>query len=120
MVKSMNSHSTLSESFWGEALKTAAYIFNRVPSKATLRTPYKVCISKKISLNHLHILGCLVEARPYKPNKENLDSKIVRFYFIRYFKRSRGYNFMIPQPNQISKRKLLVLWGCGVWERRYS
>lgn len=120
MVKSMISYSTLSESLWGEALKTVAYIFNRVPSKATVRTPYKVWIGKKTNLKHLHILGCLVEARPYKPNKENLDSEIVSFYFIRYFKRSGGYNFMIPQPNQISKWKLSVFWGCGVWERRYS
>ena len=35
MVRSMISHSTLPESLWGEALKTAAYILNRVPTKAT-------------------------------------------------------------------------------------
>ena len=34
MIKSMISHSTLSESLWGEALKTSAYILNRVPTKA--------------------------------------------------------------------------------------
>ena len=34
MVKSMISHSSLPESFWGEALKTAAYILNKVPTKA--------------------------------------------------------------------------------------
>jgi len=34
MVKSMISHSTLPESLWEEALKTAVYILNRIPSKA--------------------------------------------------------------------------------------
>ena len=39
MVRSMISHSSLPESFWGEALKTATYILNRVPSKVVAKTP---------------------------------------------------------------------------------
>ncbi|KAL6340384.1 hypothetical protein AAG906_006037 [Vitis piasezkii] len=35
MVRSMISHSTLRESLWGEAIKAAVYILNRVPSKAS-------------------------------------------------------------------------------------
>ena len=42
MVRSMNSHSNLPISLWGEALKTAAYILNRVPTKATVATPYEL------------------------------------------------------------------------------
>ncbi|XP_060960785.1 uncharacterized protein LOC133031320 [Cannabis sativa] len=42
MVRSMLSHSTLPESLWGEALKTAAYILNRVPTKAAAKTPYEL------------------------------------------------------------------------------
>nr|KAJ0213750.1 hypothetical protein LSAT_V11C400160130 [Lactuca sativa] len=42
MVRSMISHSTLPESLWGEALKTAAYILNRVPTKAAVKTPYEL------------------------------------------------------------------------------
>ncbi|XP_021726142.1 uncharacterized protein LOC110693292 [Chenopodium quinoa] len=36
MVRCMVSHSILPESLWGEAIKTATYIHNRVPTKATL------------------------------------------------------------------------------------
>nr|KAJ0209166.1 hypothetical protein LSAT_V11C400188070 [Lactuca sativa] len=42
MVRSMISHSTLPESLWGEALKTASYILNRVPTKAAVKTPYEL------------------------------------------------------------------------------
>ena len=42
MVRSMIRHSTLLESLWGEALKTTAYILNRVPTKATEKTPYEL------------------------------------------------------------------------------
>jgi len=34
MVRCMLSHSTLLDFLWGEALKTAAYILNHVPSKS--------------------------------------------------------------------------------------
>ena len=42
MVRSMIFHSTLLESLQGEALKIATYILNRVPTKVTTKTPYKL------------------------------------------------------------------------------
>ena len=33
MIRSMIAHTTLPESFWSEALKTAVCLLNRVPSK---------------------------------------------------------------------------------------
>ncbi|RVW75186.1 Retrovirus-related Pol polyprotein from transposon TNT 1-94 [Vitis vinifera] len=55
MVRSMISHSTLPKSLWGEAIKTAVYILNRVPSKAVAKTPYELWTSKKPSIRHLHV-----------------------------------------------------------------
>ena len=42
MVRSMISNSSLPNSLWGEALKTAVYILNRFPSKAVNKTPYEL------------------------------------------------------------------------------
>ena len=42
MVRSMISHSSLPESLWRKALKTAVYILNRGPSKAVSKTPYEL------------------------------------------------------------------------------
>ena len=55
MVRSMISHSNLPESLLGEALKTAAYILNRIPTKAIAKTRYELWTYKKPSLKHLHI-----------------------------------------------------------------
>ena len=55
MVISMISHSNLPISLWSEALKTTAYILNRVPTKATAKTHYELWTVKKPSLKHLHI-----------------------------------------------------------------
>ena len=48
----MINHSTLLESLWGEAVKIAVYILNRVPSKAIAKTPYELWTSKKPSIRH--------------------------------------------------------------------
>ncbi|RVW20371.1 Retrovirus-related Pol polyprotein from transposon TNT 1-94 [Vitis vinifera] len=96
MVRSMISHSTILESFWGEAIKTTVYILNRVPSKTVAKTPYELWTSKKPSIRHLHVWGCPAEARPYKPNEKKLDSRTVSCYFVGYYERSRGFKFYDP------------------------
>ena len=62
MVRIMICHSTLLESLWGETLKTQVYIFNRVQTKAIAKIPHEFWMSKKPSLKHLHVWGCLTEA----------------------------------------------------------
>ncbi|CAL1397367.1 unnamed protein product [Linum trigynum] len=96
MVRSMLSHSSLPELLWGEALKTAAYILNRVPSKVVTKTPYELWTGKNPSIRHLHIWGCPAEARPYKPHEGKLDLKTVSCYFVGYPQYSRGYKFYNP------------------------
>ncbi|RVW25652.1 Retrovirus-related Pol polyprotein from transposon TNT 1-94 [Vitis vinifera] len=96
MVRSMINHSTLLESLWGKAVKIIVYILNRVPSKAVAKSPYELWTSKKPSIRHLHVWGCPIEARPYKPNEKKLDSRIVSCYFVGYFERSRGFKFYDP------------------------
>ena len=58
VVRSMIYHSNLPESLWGEALKAAAYILNRVPTKAVAETPYELWVGRKPSLKHFHVWGC--------------------------------------------------------------
>lgn len=96
MVRSMISYSTLPKSLWGEALKTTAYILNRVRTKAAAKALYERWTGRKPSLKHFHIWGCPAEARPHKPHEKKLDSKTVSSYFIGYSERLRGYKFYNP------------------------
>ena len=41
-------------SFWGDALLTAAYILNRVPSKSVSSTSYELWNDEKPDLGNLH------------------------------------------------------------------
>ena len=55
MVRSMISRTKLPQSLWGEALQTAMYILNRVPSKFVPKTPFELWTNRKLSLNHLKV-----------------------------------------------------------------
>jgi len=55
MVRSMLSYSSLPVELWMEALKTAAHILNRVPSKSVPKTPFELWTGRKPSLNYLKV-----------------------------------------------------------------
>ena len=42
MVRSMVSNTDLPNSMWGDALKMAMYLLNRVPMKAVSKTPFEL------------------------------------------------------------------------------
>ena len=42
MVKSIVSNTNLPDSMWGEALKMAMYVLNRVPPKVVPKTPFEL------------------------------------------------------------------------------
>lgn len=58
MVRSMLSNSNLPKSLWNEALKTAVYILNWVPSKIVPKTPFELFKGWKPSLRHMRVWGC--------------------------------------------------------------
>ena len=100
-MRSIVSHSSMPESLLGEAFKTAAYILNRVPSKAVNKTSHELWTGKKQSIKHFHIWGCPTEARPYRPHERKLNSRIISCYFVGYAERSRGYKFYGPPLRSI-------------------
>ena len=93
MVRSMMSNSTLPEFLWGEALKTAVHILNRVPSKVVPKTPYELWVGRKPTLNYLHVWGCPAEAKNFNPQIKKLDSETISCNFIGYPERSKGFRF---------------------------
>ena len=51
MVRSMMCRVTLPLSFWGDALETAAFMLNRVPTKSIEKTPFEIWTGKKPNLS---------------------------------------------------------------------
>lgn len=97
MMRSMLSNSTLPVSLWMEALKTAAHISSRVPSKSVPKTPYELWTGRKPSMNYMHVCGCAAEAKLFNPSLGKLDLKTESCYFIGYPEKSKGYKFYCPK-----------------------
>ncbi|KAL4355016.1 hypothetical protein GQ457_06G004800 [Hibiscus cannabinus] len=96
MVRSMLSGSNLSKSLCVEALKTAVYILNRVPTKAVPKTPFELFKGWIPSLRHIRLWRCPSEVRVYNPQEKKLDPMNFSGYFIGYAKKSKGYKFYCP------------------------
>jgi len=96
MVRSMINYSNVPLSLWMYALKSAAYLLNRVPSKAVPKTPYELWTGRKPSLRHLHIWGCPAEVRVYNPHEKKLDARTISCFSIGYPDKSKGYIFYSP------------------------
>jgi hypothetical protein len=78
-------------SFWGYALETAATLLNLAPSKFVSKIFMELWLGCKLSLNHIHIWGCL--ANVLKGKIDKFESKIKVSLFVRYPKGTNGYLF---------------------------
>ena len=61
----------------------AAYILNRVPTKAGSKTPFELFKGWKPSLRHMNVWGC-----PFP--------RTISGYFVGYAEKSKGYRFYCP------------------------
>ncbi|XP_020679649.1 protein argonaute 1A-like [Dendrobium catenatum] len=84
--------SGLPNNFWAEAVSTANYLINRLPSSAiTNVTPYYRLYGTQANYDHLRTFGCLCFpwTRPYAPNKLAPRSSIC--VFLGYSSQHKGY-----------------------------
>ena len=111
MMRMMMSRCNLPMSLWGEAIKTAMYILNRVSNKSIPLTPFELQVGRKPSLNHFGIWGCIAEVRIYNPFESKLDPKTTRCFFVGYLNNSKGYNFIA----QVKAQRLQILSLQNFW-----
>ncbi|UYV75200.1 hypothetical protein LAZ67_12002864 [Cordylochernes scorpioides] len=99
MTRCMLFDSGLPQSLWAEAVTTANYLHNRIPSKATDKTPFELWTNRKPSLKHLKRFGCKAFAYIPKIKRNKLDSKVIEGIFLGYNDRSKGYRILHDTDN---------------------
>ena len=91
----MLSHAGLPNSYWAEAVATAAYLRNRiqVPTAAIKedKTPYERWYGRKPNISHLKVFGCMAYAHIPDAQRQKLDKKSEKLRFVGYSIRSKGY-----------------------------
>jgi hypothetical protein len=59
MARALLKQRRMPTEFWGEAVVTAVYLQNRLPTKSLAnRTPYEAWHGLKPAVNHLCVFGC--------------------------------------------------------------
>ena len=69
------------KSFWAEAMATAAYLINRLPSSSIEGIPYEFWHEKVLDSNELNPFGCLVNIHIPEQRSKSLNKVDTRSTF---------------------------------------
>lgn len=101
MAKCMLLDAGLSLQYWGEAVMTAVYLQNRLPTKATNKTPFELWNGEKPDLSHIRIFGCKAFAYVPKEKRTKFDDRATEAVLVGYSERSKGYRLLQTDTNKI-------------------
>ena len=60
VARSMMFHANVPKRFWSDAVQTACYLINRVPTKILKNlSPFEVLNKSKPVIDHLRVFGCV-------------------------------------------------------------
>ena len=104
-AQSMIAQARLPKMYWAEAISTAVYVRNRMPTTAIKgnTTPYERWYERKPNVSHLRVFGCMAFAHGPDSKRQKLDKKAERLRFVGYCRTSKGYRLF----DEI-KRKMVV------------
>ena len=79
MARSLRSEAGLGKEIWAEAVNTAVYIINRIPT-SSLRgdTPHHALFGDHAMLDHMRVFGCRVFVQVPKKQRKKLDDRAWR------------------------------------------
>ena len=91
-IRCMLSDSGIDKEFWGEALNTASYIYNRcINSFLVNKTPYEALNHRKPNVKHLRVFSCTAYAHIPKDERSKLENKATKCCFLGYGSVTKGY-----------------------------
>ena len=101
MGRCMLIDSKLNLRYWGEAIDTANYLQNRLPTRTTDKTPYEMLYKKKPIVDHLRIFGCTAYVHIPKKSRRKLDIKAKKMVMVGYSNESKAYRLLDPATGKI-------------------
>nr|GEZ78439.1 hypothetical protein [Tanacetum cinerariifolium] len=102
MARSMMKSMEVPDTLWGEAVRQAVYIQNRVPTK-TLgdMTPYERWSGKNPNLEHLRVFGCVAHSKVLRGHQQKLDSRSEMLVHLGTKTGSKAYRLLDPVSERI-------------------
>ncbi|WVZ15253.1 hypothetical protein V8G54_012819 [Vigna mungo] len=109
----------LPKKFWAEAVNTAVFLLNRLPTKALQhRTPFEAWYGYKPELFNLKIFGCLCFSYIPHIKRDKLDKKAESGIFVGYSLISKAYRIYLPHRNKVivSRDVKFLEFDCWSWK----
>lgn len=102
MARTMLIEANLPLTFWGEAVNTAAYIYNVTPTKAkSEKTPLELWTGRKPSIKHLRTFGCSVIYKVNDRYRHKLEPKGKQGILVGYSRERKAYRIYSFEEDRI-------------------
>jgi hypothetical protein len=103
--------------FWGEAMNTAVYLLNRVPTKAVEgKTPFEAWYGKKPAVHHLKTFGCIVYVKNTTPHLKKMEDRGRKMIFVGYERGSKAYRAFDPATKRVHVTRDVVFDESAQWD----
>ena len=128
MARCMLAEKNLPKSFWAEAVNTAVYLLNRLPTRALKdKIPIEAWSGHKPTVKHLKVFGSMCYTHVPDQKRHRLEDKAERGIFVGYSSQSKGFKvYNIETKKVIISRDIKVdedatwNWVEGKSERRQT
>lgn len=102
VARSLLFQSGLPQKFWGEAILTATFFINKLPSFVLQwKSPYEVLYHKPPDYNSLRIFGCLSYATIVDPHKHKFDERAKKCVLLGYVPHCKGLKLYDIEHKQV-------------------
>ncbi|KAL0696244.1 hypothetical protein Bca4012_063424 [Brassica carinata] len=120
VARSMMFHANVPKRFWSDAVVTACYLINRIPTKV-LRdiSPYEVLNKTRPSIQHLRVFGCTCFVLIPGEQRNKLEAKSMKCMFIGYSPTQKGYKCYNTETRRvIVSRDVKLMEGKGFYAEK--
>ena len=102
VARSMMFERGVPKSLWGDAVMTACYVINRLPTENLgNKSPFEVLNGIKPSINHLRVFGCKCYVFIPEAQRNKLEPKSVKCMFVGYSTSQKGYKCFHPETKRM-------------------
>ena len=102
MTRSMLKHMSMPNELCGEAVRHATYLINRIATRSLIeQTPYEALRSKRPSISHIRVFGCICYARTEKAGRKKLDDRSRILVHLGTEPGSKAYRLLDPSSSKI-------------------
>ncbi|KAL4559623.1 hypothetical protein LXL04_031766 [Taraxacum kok-saghyz] len=102
--------------FWAEAMKTAAYVINRIPQQnLNYVSPYEKLKNVKPNVSHLRVFGCVCYVVIPSSRHSKMEKKAVRCIFVGYDQEKKGWKCCDPTSGKCYVSKNVVFDETSSW-----